>query len=145
MTYHTDVIFGPSSLQPTFPRGTRKRGFCLHRPGSPGRRRKVKPYAEQAPDGEPARRGGGRAARGPASRLPTSPPRGTSAQPSAPLPDSSGRMTDAPLAIPQATLSALRATRYRDGCRGTKIRLAGCEQSQLLCLMPSICDGGDRY
>lgn len=56
-----------------------------------------------------------------------------------------GRMTDAPLAIPQATFSALRATRYCDGCRGTKIRLAGCEKSQLFCLMPSICDGGDRY
>lgn len=56
-----------------------------------------------------------------------------------------GRMTDAPLAIPQATLSALRATRHWDGCRGTKIRLAGCEKSQLFCLMPSICDGGDRY
>lgn len=26
-----------------------------------------------------------------------------------------------------------------------KIRLAGCERSQLFCLMPSICDGGDRY
>ena len=49
------------------------------------------------------------------------------------------------LHIPEATLSALPATRARDGCRGTTIRLAGCEKSQLFCLMPSICDGGDRY
>lgn len=62
-----------------------------------------------------------------------------------PPPDSGGRMTDAPLHIPEATFSALLATRSRDGCRGTTIRLAGCEKSQLFCLMPSICDGGDRY
>lgn len=56
-----------------------------------------------------------------------------------------GRMTDAPLATPQATPRAPRATGYWDGCRGPQIRLAGCEKSQLFCLMPSICDGGDRY
>lgn len=32
---------------------------------------------------------------------------------------------------------------YGDGCRGTKIRLAGCGESTFL--MPSICGGGDRY
>lgn len=75
----------------------------------------------------------------------SSQPMGRGAQPSYPHVQTQRQMTDVPFPIPQATFSALCATRCWDGCRDTKIRLAGCEKSQLFCLMPSICDGGDRY
>lgn len=60
----------------------------------------MKPYAQQGEAGRPARRPGGGPARG---GVPGHEPHCQTA---------AGRMTDAPLATPQATFSALRAPRH---------------------------------
>lgn len=139
MTYYADVIFGPSSLPPTFESRTSKSSLCLDCPGSLGSRSRAKPYAQ------PGRGKLGDSQHGALPAGHSSPPTGRGARPCYPHLQTQRRMTDVPFPIPQATFSALCATKCWDGCRGTKIRLAGCEKSQLFCLMPSICDGGDRY
>lgn len=139
MTYYADVIFGPSSLHPTFESRTSKSSLCLDCPASLGGESRAKPYAQ------PREASWGTVSMGRCRPATVVSPRAGVPGPATPHLQTRRRMTDVPFPIPQATFSALCATKCWDGCRGTKIRLAGCEKSQLFCLMPSICDGGDRY
>lgn len=128
----------PPCIQP-LRGGASKSGLCLDCPGSLGSRSRVKPYAQSR------EASWGTVSMGRCRPAAVVSPGGRGARPSHPHLQTQRQMTDVPFPIPQATFSALCATRCWDGCRGTKIRLAGCEKSQLFCLMPSICDGGDRY
>lgn len=70
----------------------------------------MKPYAQQGEAGRPARRPGGGPARGGGTPQPRR--RGGVPGHAPHCQTAAGRMTDAPLATPQATFSALRAPRH---------------------------------